>query len=103
MIFDPSGHNLWTGGVDLPATIKCRRTDDVLDQTMQIENQRYRTVSQNGGSRNNLDIAIKSAQILDHGLVVAKHLINHKAIPSMLGLSYHDLLPLRAVIAQLQV
>src|ERR1035441_325141 len=67
----------------------------VLHQAMRIENQSHGPVAEDGGPGDHLNVAIKPAEVLDHRLVIAEHLVHDEAVMPVLGFNHHNLLALR--------
>ena len=63
---------------------------------MRIEDQSHGSVAEDGGAGNHLHIAIGVAQVLDHGLMIPEHLVDHEAVMAVLGFDHHDLFALSA-------
>jgi len=59
---------------------------------MGLENESNASVAENSGAGNDLHLLVKSAEILDNGLVIANDLVYNESIASMLGFRDHDVL-----------
>src|ERR1022692_2199804 len=62
---------------------------------MRIENQSHGPVAEDGGPGDHLNVAIKPAEVLDHRLVIAEHVVHHEAVMPVLGFDHHNLLAFR--------
>ena len=87
----------------MPARASNATSNDFLNQPMRIKDQCHSAVAQNGGTGDELNMAVEPAEVLDHCLMVAKHLVHDEAASSILGLGNHDLFPLRPVRRDIEV